>query len=84
MRSIKSRTGVLRHARYVIYDRTTGSPKGRESYGDGAFIVVVGVTPHQGGCEIKQPQGEGRQELMLEKQKGMRNANGQSNSTSYT
>jgi hypothetical protein len=25
-----------------------GSPKGRESYGDGVLIVVVGVTPYQG------------------------------------
>jgi len=28
-----------------------GSPKGRESYGDGVPIVVVGVTPHQGKRE---------------------------------
>jgi hypothetical protein len=29
----------------ITYDRTTGSPKGREPYGDGAPIVVDGVTP---------------------------------------
>ena len=28
--------------------RNTGSPTGRESYGDGVPMVVVGVTPHQG------------------------------------
>ena len=36
-----------------------GSPKGRESYGDGVPIVVVGVTTHLGGCDTKQLQGEG-------------------------
>jgi hypothetical protein len=39
---------------------TTGSPKGREPYGDGAPIVLVGVTTDQGGWE-SQPQGEGVQ-----------------------
>jgi len=38
--------------------RNTGLPTGRESYGNGATVVVVGVTPHQGGWE-SQPQGEG-------------------------
>ncbi|NJM22274.1 MAG: hypothetical protein HC907_27980 [Richelia sp. SM1_7_0] len=28
-------------------------PKGRESYGDGVLIVVVGVTPHQGKRESR-------------------------------
>jgi len=28
-----------------------GLPNGRESYGDGVPIVVVGVTPHQGEQE---------------------------------
>ena len=36
-----------------------GSPTGRESYGDGVPIVVVGVTTHLGGCDTKQLQGEG-------------------------
>jgi hypothetical protein len=40
--------------------RTTGSPTGREPYGDTAIIVVVGVMPHQGGWE-SHPQGEGWQ-----------------------
>jgi hypothetical protein len=37
-----------------------GSPKGREPYGDAGPVVVVGVTPHQGGRESR-PQGEGGQ-----------------------
>lgn len=34
-----------------------GLPKGRESYGDGVPIVVVGVTPHRGKRESRL-QGE--------------------------
>lgn len=63
MKPIKPRKDALSRPRHVAYDCTTGSPKGREPYGDGASIVVVGLTPHQGGCDIKQPQGEGKQEL---------------------
>jgi len=37
-----------------------GSPTGREPQGDGVPIVVVRVTPHQGGRESR-PQGEGAQ-----------------------
>ena len=37
-----------------------GSPTGREPYGDTGPVVVVGVTPHQGGRESR-PQGEGGQ-----------------------
>ena len=37
-----------------------GSPKGREPYGDGGPVVVVGVTTRQGGRESR-PQGEGGQ-----------------------
>ena len=33
---------------HVAYDCTTGSPKGRESYGDGDPIVVDGVTTIHG------------------------------------
>jgi len=33
---------------YVSIVRNMGSPTGREFYGDGVLIVVVGVTPHQG------------------------------------
>jgi len=49
---------------YVTLGRTTrtnaGSPVGREPYGDGVPIVVVGVTAHQGGRESR-PQGKGAQ-----------------------
>jgi hypothetical protein len=37
-----------------------GSPTGRESYGDGGLVVVAGVTPGQGGREIRL-QGKGGQ-----------------------
>ena len=37
-----------------------GSPTGREPQGDGGLVVVVRVTPHQGGRESR-PQGEGGQ-----------------------
>jgi hypothetical protein len=63
MNPIKPRTGTYSHPIEVTYDCTTGLPTGRESYGNGDPIVVVGVTPHQGGCDIKQPQGEGGQGL---------------------
>ena len=42
---------------YVQLVRNTGLPKGRELYGDGVPIVVVGVTPHQGEWE-SHSQGE--------------------------
>jgi hypothetical protein len=49
---------------YVTLLRTTrtnvGSPTGREPYGDGVPVVVVGVTTHQGGRESR-PQGQGAQ-----------------------
>ena len=48
MRPIKLRTETLTIL-HVTHDRTTGSPKGRESYGDGDPIVVDGVTTIQGG-----------------------------------
>ena len=34
-----------------------GLPTGREFYGDGVLIVVVGITPHQGERENRL-QGE--------------------------
>ena len=64
MRPIKLRKDTLSHPDNVIHDCTAGSPKGREPYGDGAPIVVGGVTPTQGGWE-SQPQGEGGQGLSL-------------------
>ena len=52
--------GGLSHARHVRRRRTAGSPTGREPYGDGVPIVVVGVTSHQGDRESRS-QGEGAQ-----------------------
>ncbi len=49
----RERTGRLRHARHVQRKRNSGSPKGREPYGDGVPVVVVGVTPHQGERESR-------------------------------
>ena len=66
MRPIKPRTDALTRPN-VTYDRTTGSPKGCEPYGDGASIVVVGVTTHHGGWTISQLQGQGGQDLGNEK-----------------
>src|SRR3989440_12329295 len=45
MRPLTRRTGTLTHPDNVTYDRTAGSPTGRETYGDGDSIVVGGVTP---------------------------------------
>ena len=49
----RERTGRLRHARYVQRKGNSGSPKGREPYGDGVPVVVVGVTPHRGERESR-------------------------------
>jgi hypothetical protein len=43
--------GRLSRTRDVQSQRNMGSPKGRESYGDGVPIVVMEVTPHQGKLE---------------------------------
>lgn len=64
MRSIKLRTDTPGHPENVTYDRTAGSPTGREPYGDGDPIVVGGVTTTHGGWE-SQLQGEGGQERRL-------------------
>src|SRR5919198_71592 len=45
--------GRLRHARYVQRKRNTGWPTGREPYGYGGVVVVVGVTPDRGGRESR-------------------------------
>lgn len=51
--------GIL--SRAITYAGTNvGSPKGREPYGDRGPVVVVGVTPYQGGREGR-PQGQGGQ-----------------------
>ena len=40
-----------------------GSPKGRESYGDGVPVVVAGVTSCQLETGKAGPQGEGAQAM---------------------
>src|SRR5260370_14454418 len=50
-----------------------GSPKGREPYGDTGPVVVVRVTPHQGGREGR-PQGKVARWLDIRRPEGMRNA----------
>jgi len=59
---------LLRTAR-----RNVGSPTGREPYGDGAPVVIAGVTACQGGRESR-PQGQGAQVIGHSKPGGMRNA----------
>lgn len=61
MRPITSRTDTLRHSNNVTRDRTVGSPTRREAQGDGAAIVVGGVTPTHGDRESRL-QGQVRQE----------------------
>jgi len=58
VRPIKPRKDTLSHPDNVHCDCTTGSPKGREPYGDGNPIVVGGVTTTHGGWE-SQLQGKG-------------------------
>ena len=62
---------------YVTLLHTTrtnvGSPTGREPYGDGVPVVVVGVTTHRGGRESR-PQGKGAQVTGYPRPGGMRNA----------
>lgn len=49
-----------------------GLPNGRESYGNGVLILVVGVTPHQGRRENRL-QGEVEQVIkMKQKSRGTR------------
>jgi hypothetical protein len=64
--------GRLSHA-IRMTGTNVGSPKERELYGDAGLVVVVGVTPHQGGRESR-PQGEGGQVIGYSRPGGMRNA----------
>ena len=57
----------------VSFDRNSGSPTSREAHGDGASIVLVGVTPYQGAWE-SQVQGKGRQVLRQISQGTVRDA----------
>ena len=60
MRAIKEMSGTPKSRSDVQQRRTRDQPSGREPQGDGVPIVVVRVTPHQGGRE-NRPQGEGAQ-----------------------
>ena len=48
MRKSKDMSKTPKSVYYVSIVRNTGSPKGRESQGDGVLIVVDGVTSIQG------------------------------------
>ena len=64
--------GYLRHAR--TYDRSQTRDRLRaRAYGDGATIVVVGVTPHHGDGNTAS-QGEGWQVTTVRKRGGTRDA----------
>ena len=64
--------GRLSHA-IRMTGTNVGSPKERELYGDAGLVVVVGVTPHQGGREGR-PQGKEAQVTGHYEPQGMRNA----------
>jgi hypothetical protein len=59
-RAVKGMSGRPTSRCHVRRRRTTGSPTGRESYGDGVPVVVAGVTACQGVRESRT-QGEGAQ-----------------------
>jgi hypothetical protein len=64
--------GYLRHAR--TYDRSQTRDRLRaRAYGDGATIVVVGVTPHHGDGNTAS-QGEGWQVTTMHSRGGTRDA----------
>ena len=73
MRAFKDTNGTPKSRYTRIAGTNVGSPTGRESQGDGVPIVVVRVTPHQGGRESR-PQGEGAQATGHQRPRGMRNA----------
>jgi hypothetical protein len=60
MRNEKDMSRVPKSVWYVSLARKTGLPKWGDPEGDGASIVVVGVTTYQGKRESRL-QGEGRQ-----------------------
>jgi hypothetical protein len=73
VRAIKEMSGAPKSRSDVQQRRTRDQPTGREPQGDGVPIVVVRVTPHQGGRESR-PQGEGAQATEYRRPGGMRNA----------
>jgi hypothetical protein len=60
MRAGKGMSGWPKSCSIRTAKTNAGSPKGRESYGDGVPVLVVGVTSHQGVRESRT-QGEGAQ-----------------------
>ena len=62
--------GRLNHAVSTTVTNV-GSPTGRESYGHGVAIVVVGATPHQ-GTRYRRVQGEVRQGTAMERNREVR------------
>jgi hypothetical protein len=68
---VRVRTDHLQHTTRLLCVNV-GSPTGRESYGDGASVVVAGIghapkyRPGLGGRESR-PQGKGRQVRVVER-----------------
>ncbi len=60
MRAFKEMSGTPTSRCYVQQGRTWDRPRGASPNGDGGPVVVVGVTPDQGGRESR-PQGQGGQ-----------------------
>jgi hypothetical protein len=60
VRALKEMSGEPKSRSIRTARTNVGSPEGREPYGDGGPVVVVRVTPHQGGRESRL-QGEGGQ-----------------------
>jgi len=54
-------------ALHVRPDRNSGLPTRGNPHGNGASVVLVGVTPYQGAWE-SQAQGKGRQALQRVKE----------------
>jgi hypothetical protein len=60
VKAFKVMSGPPKSRSKRMSETNVGSPTGREPYGDTVPVVVVGVTPDQGGREGR-PQGEGAQ-----------------------
>ncbi len=60
MRAFKEMSGTPTSRCYVQQGRTWDRLRDASPIGDGGLVVVVGVTPDQGGRESR-PQGEGSQ-----------------------
>jgi hypothetical protein len=67
MKSGKRTNGTPKPRYHVQQQRTTGSPKGREPYGDGVPIVAKGVLP------VRSSEGE-QVTMMTRKRGGTRDA----------